>query len=173
MHLIRTLPQSLSFVCLLAARAAALAQAPVDWKEAHVPSPRDWPAIAYDSVRERVVVFGGWTGNDSAVGFLDDTLEWDGQAWVQRSPASRPSPRRFAVMAYDPARRRTLLFGGASVGGSLMDTWEWDGANWLRRLPAQSPMGRSGTAMAHDSLRGRTVLFGGGSSAGFLADTWE
>jgi hypothetical protein len=40
-------------------------------------------------------------------------------------------PARFKhAMAYDEARRRVVLFGGAGAGsfGELSDTWEWDGA---------------------------------------------
>ena len=36
-------------------------------------------------------------------------------------------------MAYDAARRQTLLFGGNMFGGRLVnDTWAWDGASWTQ-----------------------------------------
>jgi hypothetical protein len=45
------------------------------------PGPRYAPAIAYDSARARVVLYGGI---DSAMKTaLDDTWEWDGQRWVE------------------------------------------------------------------------------------------
>lgn len=34
-------------------------------------------------------------------------------------------------MAYDPNRRRIILFGGVNMfGTALNDTWEWTGFNW-------------------------------------------
>jgi len=35
--------------------------------------------------------------------------------------------------AYDPRRRRVVLFsGGAALESTEADTWEWEGANWNR-----------------------------------------
>jgi hypothetical protein len=46
------------------------------------PSPRGYHALAYDPVRERVVLFGGQStmGADSTL--PGDTWEWDGRQWV-------------------------------------------------------------------------------------------
>lgn len=43
------------------------------------PSPRGAPGAAYDPVRDRVVVYGGF---DNANPRLGDTWEWDGAAWL-------------------------------------------------------------------------------------------
>jgi hypothetical protein len=45
---------------------------------ANSPFRRGSPSMSYDPLRERIVLFGGFdpAGND-----LDDTWEWDGQAW--------------------------------------------------------------------------------------------
>src|SRR5262245_49649443 len=45
-------------------------------------------AIAYDSARDRCVLFGGKTDTGCAV--CNDTWEWDGSTWTQRSPAMSP-----------------------------------------------------------------------------------
>jgi hypothetical protein len=79
-------------------------------------------------------------------------------------------------MAYDAARQRIVLFGGASSSSRFSDTWEWDGATWTQRTPAASPPARSGHALAYDSARQRVVLFGGEASfpmSDNLSDTWE
>ena len=90
------------------------------------PAPRDYHAMAYDSVRGVTVLFGGTQGAP-----LGDTWEWDGTSWALRSTTG-PSPRYEHAMAYDSARARVVLFGG--FGNSRYgDTWEWDGANWVLR----------------------------------------
>ena len=125
-------------------------------------------AMAYDSLRKRVVLFGG-SGSSSLLG---DTWEWDGAIWV-RMATNGPSPRAFSAMAYDNRLGRTILFGGMTVSNISAETWGWDGANWTI-LTAAGPGARLRHAMAYDSDRGRTVLFGGLADTGFeQADTWE
>lgn len=78
-------------------------------------------------------------------------------------------------MVYDPARAKTVLFGGFNaMSGSLNDTWEYNGATatWTLITTTGSPPARSGHAMVYDNARGRIVLFGGYGS-GYLNDTWE
>jgi hypothetical protein len=117
--------------------------------------------MAYDTGRNRLVVFGGLGGQ----GLLQDTWEWDGgAAWRARLPASSPPAQLGHAMAYDRERGRVVLFGS---GG----TWEWDGNDWQRHSPRNSPSPRAGHAMAFDETRGHVLLFGGGS-AWQRAETW-
>src|SRR5262249_25554653 len=62
-----------------------------NWTQAITPHPlaRDRHAMAYDLVRQRVVMFGG---SDNYTNF-SDTWEWDGTIWRQRSPATNPGAR--------------------------------------------------------------------------------
>jgi hypothetical protein len=146
---------------------ASILEVPVDWTQPSTPvhpSSRNCHAMAYDSARGVVVLFGGNT--------LDDTWEWNGTDWVERSPANRPPARSHHAMAYDSTRGVVVLFGGAGTIGNLDDTWEWDGNDWIQRSPASHPVARQGHALAFDSVRGVVVLFGG-SHDGLLADTWE
>jgi len=80
------------------------------------PSTRAAQAMAFDSLRGRVVLFGGWNGIE-----LGDTWEWDGGTWQQRSTPTAPAARGGAGMAYDPFRGRAVLFGGTT---GATDTWE-------------------------------------------------
>jgi hypothetical protein len=85
------------------------------------PSARAYPTITYDTVRDRVVLFGGYTCDGTR---LDDTWEWDGTQWTQIA-ASGPSARGWHAMAFDAARGRSVLFGGFGTAGvPLGDTWE-------------------------------------------------
>ncbi|HEX5054416.1 MAG TPA: kelch repeat-containing protein [Planctomycetota bacterium] len=131
------------------------------------PSVRRDLAMAYDSIRQRIVLFGGSDGQT-----FGDTWLRSAAGWLQQSPATSPSARRHHTMAYDAARQRVILFGGVDAGLSqLGDTWEWDGSTWTQRLPATSPQAREGHAMAYDAANQRVVLFGG-LGAGQLGDTW-
>jgi Putative metal-binding motif len=76
--------------------------------------------MAYDSARQRVVLFAGYAG-----GFFADTWEWNGNDWVEQSLTPRPSARGVHAMAYDSARGSVVLFGGQGPSGWLADTWEY------------------------------------------------
>jgi hypothetical protein len=139
------------------------------------PSARSTHAMVYDAGRGVSVMFGG-TGQ--GVDELGDTWEWNGAgqgSWTQR-PVTGPPPRRALAMAYDTARRVTVMFGGETPGEELDDTWEWDGqgAGSWRERPATGPSARSTHAMAYDARRGTTVLFGGYTGTGpYNGSTWE
>jgi hypothetical protein len=135
------------------------------------PSARYRHAMAYDSARQRTVLFGGQTATAT---MFRDTWEWDGKNWHRIRPANSPAARQGHTMAYDSSRRHALLFGGHDGVNLLADTWNWDGKTWTQIKPTRSPPARNSHAMAYDSVRRRTVLFGGYPGSGrFLADTWE
>src|SRR5262249_14262812 len=126
-------------------------------------------AMAYDSNRNRVVLFGG---SDSfattffqGVPSLDDTWEWDGTDWVQRLPAHRPPARLYAQMAFDSRRGVVVLHGGLNYPSyplqqeKLSDTWEWDGTTWTERTETPAPPAAAPyESMAYDAARGVVVL---------------
>lgn len=140
------------------------------------PSPRTFPALAYDAARNRMILFGGnrvlfgTAANTST--FLDDMWAWEGQAW-RRIDGAMPPARAEAGMVYDRDRQRIVLFGGYhTVEGErirLGDTWEWDGHRWEQKS-TEGPSARNGAAMAYDVHRKRVVLFGG---SGAPDETWE
>lgn len=140
------------------------------------PSPRRYGAMAWDS--ERMLHFGGSIGvsSHSAQTHL---FEWDETAqaiiWKLQSPVTSPTARSSHAMAWDPARRRVLLFGGQDGVGELGDTWEWnpDTRNWTQLSPATSPPARAGAKMVYDHVRQRMVLFGGFDGTNSAGDTWE
>ncbi len=139
--------------------------------------PARWDhAMAYDSTRRRIVLFGGY-GTD---GVRDDTWEWDGVRWIEVTPAAAPPARSNHAMAYDAARGRVVLFGGSlpdSDAAPFSDTWEWDGTTWTKRSSTSSPPARAYHAMVYDSAREGVVLFGGGEGnrydpTGRRSDMW-
>src|SRR5262245_7822685 len=130
-------------------------------------------AMAFDLARGRTVLFGGMNSP-----FFDDTWEWDGTAWQQRS-VTGPSARIESVMAHDILRGRTVLFGGWTTSGGANDTWEWDGTSWTQRQPLHRPPPHATSSlypsatMSYDVNRGRCVLVRFTLPNPGLADVWE
>ncbi|MBN2360968.1 MAG: hypothetical protein JXR83_16045, partial [Deltaproteobacteria bacterium] len=136
------------------------------------PPARCGHAMAFDSFRDRVVMYAGYTNYGTT---LQDTWEWNGLSWTQRTTGSNPLTRYGHTMAFDSARNRAVLFGGYRYPSLfLQDTWEWDGTSWVERtLGSGNPPVRTEHAMAFDSARGRSVMFGGCQDEAGLQDTWE
>jgi hypothetical protein len=137
------------------------------------PAPRYETAIAHDTTRNRLVVYGGRT----ATGFASDTWEFDGAAWSLATPTISPTTQYGHALVYDQLRGVTVLFGGldTSLANPLAETWEWNGTNWsLRSLP-QNPAPRWAAGLAYDRAQARVLLHGGRTSPGGtvnLTDTW-
>lgn len=133
--------------------------------------------IVYDSLRGRLVMYGGTSGGQP-FSFVDeqDTWVWNGAAWTQVATTG-PGPRSAHGMAYDVARDRVVVFGGVRISpyAMLNDTWEWNGTAWTQVVPPQAPTARQGLAMAYDPLLARTVLHGGAGPGPneLYGDTWE
>ena len=129
------------------------------------------PTIAYDSNRNRAVLFGG---QDATTGIpINDTWELDNGVWSHLAPAHAPSPRNGGGMAYDASRGVVVLFGGNADGVFQNDTWTWDGTDWTQLSPVTSPSGRSAYhQMEFDATTNNVLLFGGSTGGQMLGDTW-
>lgn len=131
------------------------------------PPARFGACMAYDAVRENVVLVGG---GSRARGF-GDTWTWDGSNWTERTPAAGPPPVLYGNMAFDAVRRVVVLWGGIGCGGAyLTDTWTWDGTDWTKHAPAASPPGRDAATMEWDGAN--IVLYGGVTNRVRRADMW-
>jgi hypothetical protein len=118
------------------------------------PPGRSGQSMTFDSVRQEVVLFGGFSGSPTNI-LLQDTWVWNGSTWTQRFPTNTPPGRTSAGFAFDPARGRAVLVGGTTP----WDTWEWDGTNWLQQMPVHLPSGGSASSLAYDPMRRRCVLW--------------
>ena len=137
------------------------------------PSRTGYAAAAFDSRRERFVMFGGVSSSIVVEQLIATTWEWDGVRWLDRSTAQGPSARRGAAMTYDPVRGVVVMFGGATAVKNLDELWEWDGNSWTLRVPAGAkPAPRSGAAMA--AYHGEVLMFGGIDDVGLgMDDLWR
>ncbi len=140
------------------------AQGQRTWSETNLgptirPAARQLHAMAYDSARDRVVLFGGSPTYTHTTTFRD-TWEWDGISWRELPEAAvgvPGGPRSGHAMAFDSRRNRVVLFG--DWGTRNDDTWEFDGSTWIHRpVVGIRPQEGGGVSMAYDSVRGVTVL---------------
>jgi hypothetical protein len=133
------------------------------------PSPRIDHAMAYDSERAKIVLFGG--GDDTS--FFGDTWEWDGNEWTQIADTG-PSNRSFHSMIYDTSEKEMLLFGGytsyAVPNPIFGDTWKMKDNVWVK---AQD-MGPGPLALADMIYTGkRAVHFGGYNGTVTNQNSWD
>jgi len=149
----------------------------VAWNQvttATVPTARVNSAMVFDSVRNVVVMFGGYDGS-----ILNETWEYDGVDWSLATPATNPGPHYVTHIVFDESRSRVVLFGGSKGGlqNPSNETWEYDGVDWSQVVTAESPVARRFAAFAYDKNRKRVVLFGGMENVypneTALNDTWE
>lgn len=133
---------------------------PIVWPEA-----RMGHALAYDSKREKVVMYGGGNSGNR----FDDVWERDAAgAWsqVEQGAERAPVSRVFHGMTYDAARSRTVVFGGQGIVATIGDVWDYDGTSgaWTVRETAQGapwPLGRNGHGFLFAPEVGRSIAFGG------------
>lgn len=96
-------------------------------------------------------------------------------SWAPLSPTTLPTPRDQLQMAYDPALKEVVLFGGydphVRADG---DTWVYQDGSWTNLTPTLtvSPPARWGGAFAYDPTLKAVVLFGGRTVDRYFADTW-
>lgn len=150
------------------------------------PCPRAYHAMAFDSVRGQMVMFGGTDGTtplgDTWV--MSSDMQWqrrcasacstdggvEGSAGDAGACCTSPPARSEHAMAFDAARGVVVLFGGMSASGPLGDTWEWDGSRWTQRQPVHAPTARSGLAMTPAAAGIGVVAFGGTDANGLPAN---
>jgi len=107
------------------------------------PPRRTNAAMAFDTARDRLVLFGG---RDSTLD-LNDTWEFDGVVWTQLANGAPPwAPNSRAV--FDAARGRVLLLGSG--------TYYWSGTAWTS---AATDVTTPTTRMAYDATRQRVVAY--------------
>jgi galactose oxidase-like protein len=126
------------------------------------------PSMAYDSKRQRILMFGGADDSNTIDGKLS-SLEAGSWKVIQDLPSVS---RADATLVYDSKRDRLVLFGGRHENVLFADTWEVDGDDWKPTFMA-GPSLRSAAAAVYDSARGVTVLYGGFRPLAGLGDTWE
>ncbi|MHA2171755.1 MAG: Kelch repeat-containing protein [Candidatus Kariarchaeaceae archaeon] len=136
------------------------------------PSPRWGHQMIYDTVHDKIILFGGDDFNEQNFG---DTWIFDPATsdWLEVSPKISPSPRDSATMVFDSTNDRAILFGGYSRS-RLNDTWmfDYDKLSWEEVNVTKAPPSRWGSDMVYDQTQQISFLFGGSSATGDMDDSW-
>lgn len=123
------------------------------------PAPRARGAMAYDSKRNVIVLFGGWNNLQKS---MNDTWEWDGITWKEVANCDtcmRPPARGCHNMYYDALRESVIVYGGCNENQYFFnDAWSWDGGTWSRVDVVESPVA-SGAPIVYDVSNQRAVGF--------------
>lgn len=122
-------------------------------------------AVAYDSERQNVVIYGG--SNLGATDVRADVMTYARGAWRFPSSANRPDPRSLSAFQTDPVSGTIWLYGGLvqTSSGFLDDFWGYRNQQFFPIVTAEAPGGGCTTPLtAYDSDRARLVLACSGST---------
>ncbi|MDD4890882.1 MAG: kelch repeat-containing protein, partial [Phycisphaerae bacterium] len=88
--------------------------------------------------------------------------------------AVEPPGRARSQVAYDPVRKKMVLFGGDQLDRVLSDTWVYDCATrtWEQRFPKECPLPRAGHILAWLPKAKKVVLAGGYSRDWLAQQMW-
>lgn len=142
-----------------------------------MPAARFGHSLVFDSVRRRVVLFGG----QAAGAFFSDVWAYDVtvNSWRQLGIGSAGPLNRYGHGAiYETARDRLVITHGFTTSGRFDDTWAFDFTTntWTELTPSGTrPLKRCLLHSAYDATHSQMYLYGGCAS-GFgpcpLGDLW-
>ena len=149
-----------------------------EWRELTGPAPlaRSQYALAYDSTRGEVLLFGGYVGSTFTYG---DTwlFSVEEESWRRLEPDVAPTARAGSVMTFDPAAEVYFMFAGAETPPAAelpeMETWSFDPdrRTWslletstVPTLVSEGHPTLFELAMVHDTVGQRSVLMVAGES---------
>jgi len=159
---------------------------PVRWEQLSPlgtpPSPRYAHTMVYDSLRDRMIVYGGSPNTNSPLGDVFELTLSGTPTWNPIAAANPPPARLAAVAIYDPIGDRMIVFGGLSGFDNLGDTWQLSFASgtptWTELVFSDpTPGKRSWSAAIYDPVEQRMVISGGGIGEGpprvvYGGDVW-
>jgi hypothetical protein len=149
------------------------------------PRDRQLPVFVFDSLRDRLVLFGGLVNPD--VADVDPrTYAFADGRWsviAEKGPHSRDD----VAFGYIPKTGGMVFFGGRgrithrdsanrTMRTAFRETWHFDGMQWAL-ADTLGPNARSHPQGAYDPVRDRFVVFGGetgfGANESLAIGTWE
>jgi N-acetylneuraminic acid mutarotase len=132
----------------------------IEWEQrspSESPSPRHGHGMVYDAGSDRIVLFGGDTGQR----WMGDTWVYDVDAdtWSEVPTTDAPWPVAQVAMAADASGERIVLWGGADREDEEVWTFDAGAAAWERSAPEPAPEPAWDACLAW--VAGRMILTGG------------
>jgi hypothetical protein len=132
------------------------------WRRISIGTPpgREDATAAYDETTRTILLFGGREGPGQ-------TWSWDGSAWLQMEPASRPPAGSVPAMVYDRRLSSVVMAvvccESVLPAASQLQVWRWDDGDWSR-LPMAGPPPTVSSApiLAYDDRSGGLALLSRG-----------
>jgi hypothetical protein len=139
------------------------------------PSSRQCHSMVWDSVGQRVIMFGGYNGL-----YKNDLWRYypATNTWEQKFTSITPTARFDHSMVWDSDGQRVIMFGGYSSSGSPRyknDLWWYSPVTntWIDMTTSGiSPAVRSNHSMVWDSAGQRVIMFGGYNGL-YKNDLWR
>lgn len=144
------------------------------WSElrpSRVPPPRRQHTMAFDHIKKRTLIFGGFDRSDQGKIIYSDTWEFDGKDWILVGDNPELA-RDHHAMVFSSHLKTFVLFGGYNEG-YLGDMRIWTGEDW-RLLETSGPSARAGKPGFVEDKNGSLIIFGGGDATNMrLMDFWR
>ena len=130
------------------------------------PQGKFWHTMAYDSINDVIVVYGGSPQSAYAYwGFETWTYDYNNNEWTKMNPSEHPYGGVSSQLVYDSESEKMVQFGGHNKEDySSNETWIYDYIpnTWTPAAPNNVPRLRAGHTMAYDSESDVVIMFGGG-----------
>ncbi|HYR23246.1 MAG TPA: hypothetical protein VEP30_10040, partial [Chthoniobacterales bacterium] len=139
---------------------------------ANKPEPREGGGMVWDTARQRIILFGGYSDQEPLYkdAFRQDAWTWDGSNWSEQTTSTQPLRSYYVGFVYDDALGKAVFVGGDSfiipdylkdIGAGFIvfekQTWLLDVNGWTVH-PDAEPNDRSGAQMAYDAATQQVIL---------------
>jgi len=137
------------------------------------PSSRKWHSITYNKLINKIVLFGGFDGNNA----LNDTWIYNPntEQWTKKTTINNP-PVRYGHILVANGTNKVILFGGYDGNSFFNDTWEYDLDlnDWTQIITVSTPPVLGFSSADYDVTNDKIILFGGQSETGLIkySGTW-
>ncbi|OVE77916.1 hypothetical protein BVX98_01575 [bacterium F11] len=132
------------------------------------PSPpsRRESSMAYDSINQQTILFGGRAETWNPSDIFNDTWAFNGnaQTWDNQNPIRSPNPIVGGTLSFDQQYEQVVLYGGRETPTWYSDHcefYDFKTNTWARWNTPETPAGRYGHGMIYDTLTNKGKILGG------------
>ena len=154
----------ISFAILIVASLLFLTISSSIQINAAYPTKRLGQRMIYDSVNDRIIMYGGSTiTGDAGKNFETWAYDYNTNEWTQLITENNPYGSN-AIMAYDSESEKIISFGGYPASHDPSNqTWIYDYTSntWTQVTPTNVPYMREYTTMVYDAESDVVIMIGG------------